>query len=70
MPIIPSVIKWLNSNRLDQIEKFRKYPVETQNAILYKLLAKAAATEWGIKHGYSSINSVKEYQNRFPVQHL
>lgn len=67
MPIIPSVIKWLNSNRLDQIEKFRKYPVETQNATLYKLLAKAAATEWGIKHGYSSINSVKEYQNRFPV---
>lgn len=67
MPIIPSVIKWLNSSRLDQIENFRKYPVETQNATLYKLLAKASATEWGMKHGYSSINSVKEYQQRFPV---
>ncbi|MGE5419678.1 MAG: GH3 auxin-responsive promoter family protein [Chloroflexota bacterium] len=67
MPIIPSVIKWLNSSRMDQIEKFRKYPVETQNATLYNLLAKAAATEWGIRNGYSSINSVKEYQNRFPV---
>ncbi|HLN54797.1 MAG TPA: GH3 auxin-responsive promoter family protein [Bacteroidales bacterium] len=67
MPIIPSVIKWLNASRLDQIEKFRKYPVETQNATLYNLLAKAAATEWGIRNGYSSINSVKEYQNRFPV---
>lgn len=67
MPIIPSVVKWLNTSRLDQIERFRKYPVETQNAALYKLLAKAAFTEWGIKFNYSSINSVKEYQNRFPV---
>lgn len=67
MTIIPSVIKWLNSSRLDQIEKFRKYPIETQNATLYKLLAKAAATEWGIKYSYSSISSVKDYQNRFPV---
>ena len=67
MAIIPSVIKWLNSNRLDQIEKFKKYPVETQEAILYNLLAKASSTEWGKKHGYASINSVKEYQNRFPV---
>lgn len=67
MPIIPSVIKWLNSSRLDQIERFKKYPVETQNATLYNLLAKAAATEWGKKYGYSSINSVRDYQNRFPV---
>src|SRR5512133_3682021 len=67
MPIIPSVVKWLNVSRLDQIEKFKKYPVETQSATLYKLLAKAVATEWGIKYGFSSINSIKDYQNRFPV---
>ncbi|HEX2970428.1 MAG TPA: GH3 auxin-responsive promoter family protein [Bacteroidales bacterium] len=67
MPIIPSVIKWLNTSRLDQIDNFRKYPVETQTATLYKLLAKAAATEWGIKYGYASINSIKDYQDRFPV---
>ncbi|HEX2975447.1 MAG TPA: GH3 auxin-responsive promoter family protein, partial [Bacteroidales bacterium] len=67
MAIIPSVVKWLNTSRLDQIERFRKYPIETQHATLYKLLAKAATTEWGIKYGYSSINSVKEYQERFGV---
>jgi hypothetical protein len=67
MPIIPSVIKWLNTSRLDQIERFKKYPVETQHAILYKLLAKASSTEWGIRNGYSSISSVREYQDRFPV---
>jgi hypothetical protein len=68
MPIIPSIVKWLNHNRLSQIEQFRKYPVETQEAMLYSLLAKAASTEWGKKYGYSSVSSVKEYQERFPVQ--
>lgn len=68
MPIIPSIIKWLNQNRLGQIEQFKKYPVETQHETLYKLLAKAAYTEWGKKYGYSSVTSVKEYQERFPIQ--
>lgn len=67
MAIIPSVVKWLNSSRLDQIDKFKKYPVETQHVTLYKLLAKAASTEWGKQYGYSSISSVQEYQQRFPV---
>jgi hypothetical protein len=67
MPIIPSVVKWLNSSRLDQIDNFRKYPVETQDAVLYKLLARAAHTEWGKKYSYTTITSVKEYQDRFPV---
>jgi hypothetical protein len=68
MPIIPSIIKWLNAKRIDQIELFKKYPVETQQEILYKLLAKAASTEWGLKFGFSSINSIKEFQSRLPVQ--
>lgn len=67
MPIIPSVIKWLNTNRLEQIAKFTKFPVETQDSILYKLLARAAATEWGVKYSFSSVSSVKEFQERFPV---
>ena len=68
MPIIPSIVNWLNTKRIDQIELFKKYPVETQQETLYKLLAKAAATEWGEKYKYSSITSVKDYQSRFPVQ--
>lgn len=68
MPIIPSVVNWLNTKRIDQIELFKKYPVETQQETLYKLLARAASTEWGRKFSYSSITTVKEYQSRFPVQ--
>ncbi|MCE5346138.1 MAG: GH3 auxin-responsive promoter family protein [Bacteroidales bacterium] len=68
MPIIPSIIKWLNTKRIDQIELFKKHPVETQEETLYMLLAKASGTEWGVKYGYSSISSASEYQSRFPVQ--
>ncbi len=68
MAIIPSIVNWLNNKRIDQIEIFKKFPLETQKETLYKILAKAAKTEWGVKYGYSSISSIKEYQSRFPVQ--
>jgi hypothetical protein len=68
MPIIPSIVNWLNTKRLSNIELFKKYPVETQQETLYRLLAKSASTEWGKKYGYSSIKTISEYQSRFPVQ--
>jgi len=68
MAIIPSIVSWLNTKRINQIDLFRKYPLETQHETIYKLLAKAAFTEWGKKYDYTSITSVSEYQNRFPVQ--
>jgi hypothetical protein len=68
MAIIPSLINWLNIKRINQIELFKKYPVETQQETLYRLLSKAASTEWGKKFDYSSIKSVSDYQSRFPVQ--
>ena len=68
MAIIPSIINWLNVKRINQIELFKKYPLETQQEELYRLLAKAASTYWGKKYNYSSITSIKEYQSRFPVQ--
>ena len=68
MAIIPSIVNWLNSKRINQIELFKKYPFETQQETLYKLLAKAASTEWGERYNYSSITSIKDYQSRFPVQ--
>jgi hypothetical protein len=68
MAIIPSIVHWLNAKRINQIDIFKKYPLETQQETLYQLLAKAAKTEWGEKYKYSSITSIKEYQSRFQVQ--
>jgi hypothetical protein len=68
MAIIPSIVKWLNTNRLNQIEHFKNYPVETQQEILFRIIASAASTEWGKKYGYSTIQSIKEFQLRIPVR--
>jgi hypothetical protein len=68
MSIIPSIIKWLNTSRIDQIELYKKYPFEYQQKTFFELLNKASSTEWGKKFGYSSITSVKEYQSRVPIQ--
>lgn len=68
MPIIPSIVNWLNAKRIDQIELFKEHPFETQEETLYQLLAKAASTEWGLKYKYSSITSIKEYRRDFPCR--
>jgi len=68
MSIIPSIVKWLNTKRINQIELFKNFPVETQQETLYKLLAGATSTEWGLKYDYKSVSSIKHYQARFPVQ--
>ena len=68
MAILTSIVNWLSTKRINQIDHFRKYPVETQKETIFKLLAKAAATEWGQKYKYSSITTIREYQERIPVQ--
>jgi hypothetical protein len=66
MRIIPQTVNLLNTRRINQIEHFRKYPVETQTHSLFNLLLKASATEWGKKYDFSSISSVKDFQSRVP----
>jgi len=68
MAILLSIIKRLNTKRIAQIDHFRKYPVETQEEIIFRLIEKAASTEWGKKYDYPSITSVREYQSRVPVR--
>ena len=68
MPLITSIVNWLNVKRAHQIDLFKKYPFDIQQEVLSRLLTKAAETEWGIKHDYASIGSIEDYQNRVPLQ--
>jgi len=43
-------------------------PVLTQERELFKLIKKGAATKFGRDHGFSTISSVKEYQERVPLR--
>lgn len=69
MPLINSVISWLNIKRRHQIELFKKYPLDVQQETLMKILERAEKTEWGMKYAYKDIGSVRDYQDRLPLQH-
>ena len=68
MAVIPSIVRWFYANRINQIEHFKKYPVETQQESLLKIIAGSVSTEWGKKYDYSSIRSVRDFQSRVPVR--
>ncbi len=67
MQIINSLVNWLNVKRMYQIELFKNHPMNVQQEQLFRLLGKAEKTEWGIKHDYSSVESIKDFQDRVPV---
>ncbi|HDR88925.1 MAG TPA: GH3 auxin-responsive promoter family protein [Bacteroidetes bacterium] len=69
MPLINSIISWLNIKRHYQIELFRKYPFDVQKEVLHRLLARAKNTEWGKTYGYESIKTIEDYRERVPLQY-
>ena len=68
MPLLNSVIKWINIRRNYQIQYYREFPVEIQNETLLNLLNNAEDTEWGKKHNYKNISTVKDFQKAIPLQ--
>ncbi|HAN18268.1 MAG: hypothetical protein A2X13_04810 [Bacteroidetes bacterium GWC2_33_15] len=68
MQIINSIVTWINFKRLYQVDLFKKFPFDAQQEVLFKLISQAKNTEFGRKHHFNSIRSIKEYQERVPVQ--
>ena len=68
MPLLNSVINWLNVKRIYQIDLYSKYPHDIQKEVFLELLRKAADTEWGRKYKYERIGSIEEYQRTVPIQ--
>lgn len=68
MPLLNSVVKWMNFKRTYQIELYREHPHEIQNEVLFSLLNSASDTEWGKKFGYRNITSIKDFQRAVPLQ--
>ncbi|MEX0981908.1 MAG: GH3 auxin-responsive promoter family protein [Bacteroidales bacterium] len=68
MPLINSIISWLNVKRLHQIELFKKYPGNVQREMFMRLIRQAEETEWGKKYHYKDIESFNQFQVRVPIQ--
>ena len=68
MPILTSIINWLNVKRVYQMDLFRKYPGEVQQDTFQKLISRAEDTDWGRRYQYSSITTIRDFQSAVPVQ--
>ncbi len=67
-PLLNSIISWLNVKRLHQIELFKKYPADVQSDQFAKLIQLGEQTDWGRQYDYATIRSVKDFQERVPLQ--
>ena len=67
MPLLNSIVSWINIKRISQIDLIKKYPFDVQSETLFKLLIKSQDTEWGLKYDYKSIDSINEFQSRVPI---
>jgi len=68
MPVINSIINWVNYKRIYQIDLFKKHPHEVQREVLFDLLDIASNTEFGLKYNFKSIHSEKEFGEQLPIQ--
>lgn len=67
MPLLNSIISWVNVKRLHQIDLFKKYPFDVQQEVFFRLIEQASKTTWGIQYGYESIHSIEDYQQKVPI---
>ena len=68
MQLINSLVNWFNIKRIYQIELAKKYPFDVQREQLFKILNRSEETEWGKTYDYKSIDSVRKFQERVPIQ--
>ena len=61
LTLINSIVTWVLKKRIHQMELFMKFPIDVQNELLLSLVNQAQNTEFGKKHGFSSIKKYAQY---------
>ncbi len=68
MPLLNSVINWLNLKRNYQIQLYSEHPANIQMETLHYLLRKAQDTWWGKKYKFSEMHSLEAFKKALPLQ--
>ncbi|WP_159521593.1 GH3 auxin-responsive promoter family protein [Sunxiuqinia indica] len=69
MPILNSIINWINFKRIYQIDLFKKHPIDAQLEVFFDLIKEARDTEIGKQYDFKSISSEREFKERVPIRH-
>lgn len=62
-----SVVNWFIKQRIDQIQHFMQYPLETQQGLLFSQLFHAEDTVYGRKYGFNTISSYEDFKSKVPI---
>lgn len=65
--LVNKVMELLMRKRFQQIDDFIKYPIETQESVLFNNLSKARNTEYGNLYGFDQIDSYAEFNSHVPI---
>jgi len=67
LSVITEIVGFFIKRRKSRIEHFKMHPIETQSEVFFSLIDRAKFTIFGIKYSFSSIFSIKDFQERVPV---
>ncbi|MFI5135009.1 MAG: GH3 auxin-responsive promoter family protein [Chitinophagales bacterium] len=62
------LVHWFLKQRMNQIQSWMEYPMDSQLGIFNYLVQSARDTEWGRSFDYASIKSPDQFRERIPVQ--
>lgn len=65
--LLNSVVSWFLKKRIHDMELFMKHPQELQFNVLNDLVYFARFTEFGKKHGFSSIKTYQQFTQQVPL---
>lgn len=68
MAFLSSIVSWMMIKRTEEIARYTHYAPDIQRETLFELINSSRDTEWGTKYGYSSIDGIRDFQQRFPIQ--
>lgn len=63
-----SIFAWMMKKRIHQIDLFRKYPVEVQEALFLRLMKSGSKAVYGAIHDFSMIKKYNQYKTTVPLQ--
>ena len=67
MSILNTIVSYFTKSRIERIEYFIKNPAEVQYNSFKNILSKGIKTEFGNKYGFSSINTIEDFQKQVPI---
>ena len=63
-----ALFSWVIKKRIHQIDLFRKFPLEVQEELFFRMLKHAENTSFGKTHQFKQINNYKTFKETVPLQ--